>query len=124
MQRPREHRWPCAGRVNLIIDAAPWKLRTCARAVNVSFGGICLRLDDPRQQRKTPLQVDLAPLVREGHVYELQLENENPEARAQLTRATLVHKIKSGDGFILGFRFASPPPEIHDLVGNLAAEYS
>lgn len=88
------------------------------------MSGICLRLDMPRQQKKTAAIVDLAPLVREGHAYDLQLENEAPEVRAHLTQATLIRKEKSGDGYILGFRFASPPAEIHDLIGSLQAEFS
>lgn len=122
MQISREQRWPCSGRVNLIVDAAPWKLRTCARAVNVSTSGICLRVEDPRQMKKSSGHLDLLPLIREGDVYGLQLENEQPEARAQPARATLIRKLRSGDSFILAFKFMNPPPEIADLVLDLENE--
>jgi len=118
----REQRWPVIGRVNLIIDAAPWKLRTCARAVNISKTGICLRLDDPKQQKKQQHQLDLMPLIREGDTFGLQLENEQPEVRAQATKATLIRKHKSGDGFILGFKFVTPPSEVTELIENLTTD--
>jgi hypothetical protein len=122
LQISREQRWPVIGRVNLIVDAAPWKLRTCARAVNVSKTGICVRLDDPKQMKKQLVQLDLLPLIREGETFGLQLENEQPEARAQATKVTLIRKQKSGDSYILGFKFINPPSEVSDLIENLASE--
>lgn len=122
MQISREQRWPCSGRVNLIVDVTPWKLRACTKAVNVSSTGICLRIEDPRQMKKSSGQLDLLPLIREGYTYGLQLENEQPEARAQPARATLIRKQRSGESFILGFKFMNPPPEIADLVQDLEFE--
>lgn len=122
LQISREQRWPVIGRVNLIVDAAPWKLRTCARAINVSKTGICLRLEDPKQMKKQLGQLDLLPLIREGETFGLQIENEQPEVRAQATKATLIRKQKSGDSYILGFKFVNPPSEVSDLIENLAIE--